>query len=353
MLMMEIEEMDSSEKGFDDLTAISGIGPARQTFLRKSLGVHTYGDLAALSVEKIESQFRGNNQVVSRKAIENWIMEAQNLAAAKGEAKSSDAPPEAKEEKQTPDSSAAKEIVAPLDTDNSEEQKKPTPDKEGWKPFASFVVELQERVIPGKPTEYRTTVHHMEEDTGASWPGIEREKHAQWMLEQVSDRVSTRPESDEEAQPPQPAQLSVPEPVPEIKTPVKVEISQIRVLQPPKTATPAGSGKAGHAFEGSIKSRESFALEVDFDLKGESAADLTREAHVYRAQAYVQDTSTGANIQLGNTPPGTLKRDTLTYTATLPEVTLPPGVYRLFAVATLQAARTIPDFVTLPGMKVV
>jgi hypothetical protein len=133
---------------------------------------------------------------------------------------------------------------------------------------------------------------------------------------------------------------------------MKVEITQIRAFQPPGTANLVGTGQADQPFEGFIKGRAPFELEIRFDLIGETGTDLTKEPAVYSAQAYVQDTSTGENTLLGDTAPETLIKGKRAYTATLPELTLAPGTYRLFALVTLQATSIKPHFITLPVFKV-
>ena len=43
---------------WDDLTAIMGIGQARQIWFRETLNVQTYRDLAALSIDEIDSRLK-------------------------------------------------------------------------------------------------------------------------------------------------------------------------------------------------------------------------------------------------------------------------------------------------------
>jgi diguanylate cyclase (GGDEF)-like protein len=71
-----------SENPSDRLTKIKGIGPARQQWFRESLNVRTFQDLAVLSVDEIESQLKAANQIAARDKIEQWIIEAQELAGA-------------------------------------------------------------------------------------------------------------------------------------------------------------------------------------------------------------------------------------------------------------------------------
>ncbi|MCK4471724.1 MAG: hypothetical protein KAW49_08045, partial [Anaerolineae bacterium] len=73
--------MNSSYREDEDLTVIKGIGPARQQWLRESFNVRTYGDLAVLSADEIESRLKAEGRIASRSEIEQWIARAQELAA--------------------------------------------------------------------------------------------------------------------------------------------------------------------------------------------------------------------------------------------------------------------------------
>ena len=343
--------MNLNDRGHDDLTAIKGIGPARQRWLKESLDVHTFEDLAASSVDEIESRLKLDNQITSRKSIEMWIAQAQERAAATKHAEQPTGAAETKEaEEQVKDSAEGNETssqpVKSAEGNDGGKAQSPTR-RDGWKPFASFVVEFQERTVEDQAIEYRTTAHHMESDTGTNWPGIEREQHCNWMLEQLGDRISREPVKVEHPPQERPAQ-----PVPVARLPMRVEIAQIRAFQPPQADNPVGTGKPDQPFEGHIKGNEPFALEMLFHLIGEAAAELTEEQADFRARAYVQDQSTGAGIHLGDAEPGKLVEGELVYSATLTELTLPPGTYRLFALVTLQAVSVRPDFVTVPAFQV-
>ena len=332
--------MNLSDRDYDDLTVIRGIGPARQRWLRDSLDVRTFADLAALSVDEIESRLKADKQIASRGTIEVWITAARERAAAAGGPKQLAGVSAGKESQEQ-----ARDSAEPNKIDSRRE--KPVPSKDGWKPFASFVIEFQERSLEGQATEYRTTAHHMEADTGTNWPGIEAEAHCRWMLGQLGDRVSIEPARAEEPLP-EPAAPGAPV----ARQPVQVHISQIRAFQPPRAASPVGTGTPGQPFEGLLKENQPFSLEILFNLVGEAAADLAQEQAIFRARAYVQDQSTGTSTHLGDTEPGTLAEGELAYAAVLRALTLPPGAYRLYALVTLQAVSVKPDFVTLPVFEV-
>jgi hypothetical protein len=296
-----------SDKEGDDLTAIKGIGPARQQWLRESLGVHTYRDLAALSVSVIGSRLKAEQQVVSLAEIGRWIAQAQELA------KAADDPSGRRPEAEGPGTEASAKSLA---------------GRTEWQPFASFVVEFQARQVEGQAAERRTTVHYMEVDRSKTWPGIEGEQLCQWMLGQAGERVQRGPEPEEGA----PIEAR-----PVASPPVTVEITQIQAFQPPKTRTPIGIGRAGQPFSGFVRSDEPFELVVSFALAGPAATEIAKKQVTYRAQFYARRRPTGERAHLGDTEPGALVEGDLTYTTKLPQAALGPGVYRLWALVTLQS----------------
>lgn len=339
--------MNPSNRDYDDLKKmIKGIGPARERWLRESLGVRTFGDLAALTVDEIESRLKADKQIASRETIESWIAQARDLAAVAERTEKPTATEEQVKET-TEENEIPSQPAEPVSEGDDGEKELPTTQKDGWKPFASFIVEFQERTLEGQPVEYRTTVHHMEADTGTNWPGIERDKHCHWMVDQLGAKISEQPAEELPVQPPEA------EPIPAARSLVSVAITQIQAFQPPQVENIVGTGKANQPFEGTLKGNQPFAIEIGFDLLGEAAADLSKEKPVFIARFNVQDQSTGESTHLGDAEPGSLVNGELAYTAMLSEVTLPPGTYRLFAQVTLQATSVRPDFVVWPEFKVV
>jgi hypothetical protein len=143
-----------SDDLYDDLTAIKGIKQARQQWFRDTFKVRTFGDLAALTVDEIETRLKAEKQIPSRSNIEVWVAEAKRLA-------------------ENPALAAATKA----NLHSSED---------GWKPFASFIVEFQEKE---GLVERRTHVHHMESDQNHNWLGISQQDLSAWMMQQLGDRV--------------------------------------------------------------------------------------------------------------------------------------------------------------------
>jgi hypothetical protein len=138
----------------DDLTAIEGIGATRSQWLRTSLGVQSYADLAALSADDVVTALRAAGQVASPSVVANWIVRARELAEAAEHA--------------------------------------------DWVPLASFVVEFQGRLAT---PELRTVVHHVEADENEAWPEIETERVSEWMLERAPEPAAPEPTPHAESPP--------------------------------------------------------------------------------------------------------------------------------------------------------
>jgi len=100
----------NKQSTLDDLTAITGIGVARQRWLRETMGVSTYADLAAIDPATVEAKLREEGKIIAPGDIQTWIDQARDLASLQTPANV------------IPDSSSSV-----------------------WQPIASFVVEYQRR----------------------------------------------------------------------------------------------------------------------------------------------------------------------------------------------------------------
>lgn len=147
--------------GTDDLTQITGIGPARARWLRQAFGVETIRDLAALTTDEIERESeRKGRAPVSRPVIEAWAEEAR---------------------RRTP-SSAARTASTTEPT-----QQRRTHDAGEWTPVTSFVVEFQTGTSEDARTTWRTSVHHLEDDRNQVWTGIDCAALCAWMTQRLED----------------------------------------------------------------------------------------------------------------------------------------------------------------------
>ena len=300
--------MNSSYREDEDLTVIKSIGPARQQWLRESFNVRTYGDLAVLSADEIESRLKAEGRIASRSEIEQWIAPAQELAAGTGEGE--------------------------------------------WQPFASFVVEFQAREVKGRAEEQRIAVSHMpvkdgtwQEDKRTEPIVIEGERLYQWMQNQVGERMLQVPESPEE----KPSVKAQPAPA----LPVTVEVTQVQAFQPPQTERPIGIGKAGQSFSGFVRSGEPFALKASFGLAKPGADDIVKRRTTYNARFHVRNLITRAKIALGDTKATPLVEGEVPYTVLLPPTSLQPGVYRLWALVTVHSTPPSMGYLEVPLLQVV
>lgn len=304
---------NDSEKGNaeqrDDLTRIRGIGPVKQQWLRTSLNVRTFQDLASLAVEEIESQLRADGQTTSRSAIANWIAQARELAG------------NYPEDESDASMTAITEEASP-------------PEEMQWQSFGAFQVEFQSRQMPGKPEECRTVVRHLDTERSIIWHGIETEQLQSWMLEQTSART---PEGEGTA-----------------VIPVLVETEQLRVLQPPQTGMPMIVDSSEQPFSGFLRANEPFSLDVAFRVAGLAGTTIAKQPITYRAQVYARNRATSEVIHLGDTVPKLLSSSQVRYTTTLAEATLAPGLYRLQILVKLQGAPAIaPGLFEVPLLQVI
>ena len=307
----------------EDLTRIRGIGSVKQQWLRESLNIYTFQDLACLSVDEIESRFREKGHTASKREIKRWIVQAQQLATVKLSLQQNIALAEAELEEPstlpTQKSELSQQVMASVDAEARKNNLSST-NLEEWQSFASFFVEFQSRKIEGQLQEHRTRVHYLEADKFQFWPDIENNQLQQWMLDQISKGIQQSPEIES----------------PVFRPPMTVEIIQIQIFQPLLTERSMVFERGDRLFPGTINSGEPFALEIAFNLAELNVADLTQQQVTYHAQFYARHRFTGVVTHLGDTEVGTLIQGQFSYTARLPETTLESGVYRLQAIVKLQ-----------------
>jgi len=311
----------------DDLKKIRGIGIARQQWLSEIANIRTVRDLAHASADQIEFQLNVEGHAVSRTEIEQWIAQARELT---------------KESSLTPD----KPESADIDTEAEQNLSPSVEEKEGLT-LASFIVEFQTKQVEGR-SEQQTAVRHRESDTTQTWSGIEGEELQQWMLERAIASL-LRGAQIAKVQPD-----TVAEQPDATTTPLTVEITELRALQPPRTGIPMVVTQSGQGFSGFVTSGEPFSLEVTLRLTGQIATDIPQQTMTYCVQVYARHRATGEKTSLGQTQPHPLFAGQTFYTAKLSEITLPqPGMYRLQALVTLQGIRGIPGFLEVPLLQVV
>ena len=290
-------------KEMDDLTVLKGIKKTRQAWLREQLNVLTYADLAALSADDIEAKLKADNRFVARELIELWLETAASLTT------------------------QAAQSSAPASPESDQWQ--------AWQPFASFVVEFQERRLAGQFKEQRTKVHYMESDVERAWDGLAHADLADWIKQQVG-----------EAPPPVAPQPEAERPSPLTK-PIDLTLTRLVAWQPPQAAQPQLVYEPERPLLGFLQADVPFSLTADLVLAQrpeEAAVALTAELHA-------RNLSTGRNtrlvMQLGGMEEGGQGG-----TAVLDQVTLPAGFYR-FGLLFRQADSRGIQFLELPRLQVV
>lgn len=310
---------DPTKVNSEDLTKIRGIGLTKQQWLRNLVGISTIQELAAASVDKIDSRLREKGHNISRSEIQEWIDQAKKLTA-----ESLDS--QAEEAEESPP-------VPTVEGDLS-----PSIQEGEWKTFASFSVDFQSRQIADQ-TEQQTIVRHLETGEVVTWPDVESETFQQWMLEKL--RIEIQPEAEAEA-------LEE-----AVESPLTLEITQMRLFQPPKTEKSMLINTKTRQFLGSIRKDELFAIEITFGVTGLTVADIAKQHATYNIQCYARHRTTGTITTLAETQPNTIVKGQFSYTIMLPATTLPLGLYRLRILVILQGILAIPAYFEVPLLPVV
>ena len=361
-------------KDHDDLTRIEGIGETKAQWL-KSIGITTIEDLACASAGYLESQLREQGHITGRNEIEQkWIAQAQALVdeissqqateslAVSAEASSPqqateplaigaemsfNSPAKKSEPPQSPETASAPEaeeaeiaavseatvavsLVAATAAPEAEAETFISPETKRveWSTFAAFAVEFQDRRIEDR-TEQRTIVRHVETDRFQSWPSLEGESLKRWILGQVAQARPSELVTKQLAAAP----------------PVIVQMGQLHLLQPPRTAMPAFITQAGRILSNSVRSEEPFALEVSFELIGDALADIAEKQVTYCVQWDAKNLAPPHEIiSLGDTEPTFVLEGQTSYTTLLPEVILHSGIYRLQMLIILRGIAALPTF---------
>lgn len=316
--------MNTKKKKYDDLTEIKGIGMHRQQWLKRSFGVCTFSDLAALTVDEIEARSKAEGGGVGRKTIEVWIDEAKELAEA--------ASPERELEAATVESGGGASLP-------SGETK--------WNSLASFQVDFQTRQAADRGEEQRTKVHHIETNSLEKWSGIQTDRLFQWIQNQLNNQLNEMIKEKPAKEPPS-AELLSSKTLPS----QKLDVTYVRVFQPPKAETPIGFAPAGRPFPGMLKGDQPFTLQAGFELDKLAVDEAAASEVTYKAEFHARNRSTGTKHHLGNTKPKNCVAGKVSYDTVLPKVQLDPGHYSLEVLVTTQSKTPSLGYLELPLLKV-
>lgn len=117
---------------------------------------------------------------------------------------------------------------------------------------------------------------------------------------------------------------------------VALEITSVRILQPPESGQVADLYAQGRSVSGLVKGSVPMVFAVECALVRTAAAEATKGRQDFGVVIYAEDLSTHAASILGSSLPSVLKEGCLTDVAWIPPVTMSPGVYRLKIVATVR-----------------
>ncbi|MCI0561482.1 MAG: hypothetical protein MN733_23590 [Nitrososphaera sp.] len=317
-----------SQKGSkkDDFKVIKGVGEALDEWLRASFNVHTYAELAKLPARELRSRAFHDDVGLTSSKIKEILDEAKKLA----EASQSPAPESGK-----PVSPTAEERPAALKKENE------------WKEFATFIINIERKVV-GDREEKRTTIsHHDTEGKAGPWPGIQVDQACRWMLERLGEEeVEIAPE--EEAHKVE-AVSAVEYPAP---ASVAIEITGIQVFQPPSSDQPQDLFKQNRAFTGFVRAGKPLSFSVAFQLNGDGASEETKSHKEFVVVFDAVDLFSSTVTQLGVSRPDFLKEGQFSYTAWIAPLSLSTGVYRLKIVTTIRDGQPLSGKAEVPLLQV-
>ncbi|EKU97511.1 hypothetical protein Lepto7375DRAFT_6707 [Leptolyngbya sp. PCC 7375] len=231
-----------------------------------------------------------------------------------------------------------------------------------WQSLSRLTVEFQGRQLDNQ-AEYRTIVSSNEFAHPQTWPGLMEHQLQQWLWQQVSEMknislveskltaISTvapqaveigASEQSSSAELVSESSVTAPEqPPPPGKIPaLALDVDQLVIRQPvypivQVVVRPSMLGNSNQLRINSLVSQELFAIEVEFHLAGEQLDTLTEQAIFYKARFFAQNRITQQQIDLGETLPEPVGKGQFTYTATLFNQALEPGIYRVQVVTSL------------------
>ena len=363
----------SEESAHNDLTQIKGSGPVRQEILQDNLGIKTFEDLASASVEAIEAMLRRENQAVSQQEVVGWIEQAQarievkpvtpELAASESEVPESVTSESVTSETTAPESVASEavsgSVVSESVTSESVTSKTTVPNdlehpidefseteeteitntslSEEWNSIGSFTVEFQSRTVQAQ-TEYQITVRHLETNRTRQWSSFEDIAWRQWMLTQIKSPALQGN-----------ASACLPG-----ENPMAAQIKSVKLFQPPESAGSVGTELTQSNMPITIRSGESFELEVIFELTGSTQMVTVQRPDNCLIQCFTKGLTAPHRLMLlSEIQSHPLTHDHTLYKTTLPAATLTSGLYRLQILITFHGAFALSAFVEIPLLQVV
>jgi hypothetical protein len=255
------------------LTKIKGIGPARQKWFVEAFDASSFADLAALSVDDIETRLKADGRRVSRSEIKEWLTQANTLAGEKT-----------------------------------------------WKTLATFVVNYQASQLPDGNLEFQTTAHFIEKDKNKIWSEIQQEQICEWMESQFELPQLKSSSTQQSTLPDKPALTTYP---------LQVTANQVRLRQSPNYEVTTNLLEEDRIFLGHVSQEHAINLELDFQIRDHSGNEVWAAPDDYQVQCHVHNLRTGDTSVLGMKG-GNLGDDERTVqSVSLSELTVMPGIYEM------------------------
>ncbi len=310
----------------DDLTAIKGIGEARQNWLREVLEVGTYRDLAALPGGEAVAALKAAGHRVTLPEMEAWIEAAGALVAD---------PPADPEKREMGRPAASAEA-------------KSRPGGGEWRSIAEFIVDFQQQTMAGGEILRRTKVHRMADGKENIWREFAAGEMEQWMAAHLN--------LDEERPPVKPrAAVDREQPAAAPAAPVHIAIVQLRAFQPPDQEAPLTLSETGPVFAGPLHGHVPFDLEVTYELTGNIPSSLLPQAARCQVEVYASrrtGRTDGQEQLLAKTAAEPTPAGSARFAVRLPELALDPGIYRVQAIVGIPGESRLVGFLELPVLQV-
>ena len=247
--------------------------------------------------------------------------------------KPSDDPTNSKSGKSIPASgaSAQRAALAASKGARSVSAKKEQP----WTDVASFVINFERRAVVAGRSERRITAHKMQ-DGGitAGWTGLAQQPLVEWIADHVGDWGDSEPVQSLLAPAVADNRIDA-KPTLCDTTAVALSITAVEAHQAGGIETTAGARAREQARGVVLRSGTAFDLDAVVEISGLEDEILSTSAPC-TVQFFSRNTVTQERSRLGEVLAGAQAAGRSSYSATLPQITLPAGTYRVASVAILK-----------------
>ncbi len=251
-----------------------------------------------------------------------------------------------------------------------------------WQSLKRLIIDYQSRQT-GDQAEYRTVASAGDLDQVEVWPDLIKEPVQRWLQQHLTEaershskKVNAAAVSNPPTAPKEKVSMqsrtggtilekTLPVSEETIVAPereeraldISLEILGLAIHQPSNPGNQilvrsAALQQSNQLRIGSLSSQSLFSIGVEFRLNGQNLDTLEPQTISYKAQFFVQNRITHQSIELGETPPESLEKRRSTYTATLFNQALAPGMYRMQVVTSLSGGAMALDSFELPLLTV-